>query len=240
MIGIIDFHSHILPGIDDGSRSVEQSLAMLREETRQGIDHVVATPHFYARYDSPAKFLKRRADAEKALRQALECMGGAPDFTVGAEVYYYSGMGNSDVISDLTIQGTNYILIEMPQPQWTSQMFQDLENLRVKQGLTPIITHIDRYIAPFRTNGIPEQLEKLPVLVQANAGFFLNRKTSRMALRMLRSDQIQLLGSDCHNTETRPPNLGQAVRLIQDKLGTEVLDRVRSYQSDVFPFPVSN
>lgn len=239
MTGMIDFHSHILPGIDDGSRSVEQSLAMLREEARQGIGHVVATPHFYARYDSPKKFLKRRTEAENSLRQALEWDVSAPDFTVGAEVYYYPGMGNSDVISDLAIQGTNYILIEMPQPPWTDQMYRELENIRAKQNLIPIIAHIDRYIAPFRTNGIPEQLKNLPVLVQANASFFLNRKTSRMALRMLRSDQIQLLGSDCHNTETRPPNLGQAVRLIQDKLGTEVLDRVRSYQNDVLASAIS-
>lgn len=239
MTGLIDFHSHILPGIDDGSRSVEQSLAMLREEARQGIAHVVATPHFYARYDSPKKFLKRRAEAENNLRQALQWDVSAPAFTVGAEVYYYPGMGNSDAISDLAIQGTNYILIEMPQPPWTDQMYYELENIRAKQNLIPIIAHIDRYIAPFRTNGIPEQLGKLPVLVQANACFFLNRKTSRMALRMLRADQIQLLGSDCHNTETRPPNLEQAVRLIQNKLGTGVLDRVRSYQRDVFTAAIS-
>ena len=58
---VIDFHSHILPGIDDGSASVEQSIAMLRMEAEQGIDHVVATPHFYPQYDTPEHFLRKRA-----------------------------------------------------------------------------------------------------------------------------------------------------------------------------------
>ena len=68
---IIDFHSHILPGIDDGSESVEQSIAMLRMEAEQGITHVVATPHFYPRHDTPQRFLQRRKDADvaKPLRQ---------------------------------------------------------------------------------------------------------------------------------------------------------------------------
>ena len=64
----VDFHSHILPGIDDGSKSVEESLAMLRMAGEQGIECVVATPHFYPRYDSPKKFLARRAEAEAQLR----------------------------------------------------------------------------------------------------------------------------------------------------------------------------
>ena len=57
MEGIIDFHSHILPGIDDGSADPEESLELLRRSARQGIRKMVATPHFYPRYDSPEKFL---------------------------------------------------------------------------------------------------------------------------------------------------------------------------------------
>ena len=56
----VDFHSHILPGVDDGSRSVEESLEMLRAVARQGIGTVVATPPFYANHDTPERFLRRR------------------------------------------------------------------------------------------------------------------------------------------------------------------------------------
>lgn len=222
----IDFHSHILPGIDDGSSCVEESLQMLQLEAAQGVTHVVATPHFYPRYDSPEAFLERRARAEGKLRQAMEQLGGLPELFVGAEVYYFSGMSDSDILPQLTIAEKRCILIEMPQAPWTRSMYRELEQIWVKWGITPIIAHLDRYIGPFRTHHIPERLAELPVLVQANAGFFLQRSTASMALRMLRAEQIHLLGSDCHNLDSRRPDLGSAVTLIQKRLGDAPMRRV--------------
>ena len=72
MSGFIDFHSHVLPGIDDGSSGVKESIAMLQSMARSGITHVVATPHFYAQYDSPERFLKRRGESEARLREEME------------------------------------------------------------------------------------------------------------------------------------------------------------------------
>ena len=86
-----------------------------------------------------------------------------------------------------------------------------------------MIAHLDRYIGPFRTHGIPKRLAALPVLVQANAEFFLERSTSAMAVRMLKKDGIHLLGSDCHNMSSRKPNLGEALKLIQRKLGNDIV-----------------
>lgn len=233
MSSVVDFHSHILPGIDDGSASVEESIKLLQLETEQGIKHVVATPHFYANYDSPQRFLKRRVAAEQQLREAMSKHSGLPDISVGAEVYYFPGISESELLLELTIGGKRCILIEMPHSPWSRSMYRDLEGIYVKQGLTPVIAHVDRYIGPFRTMGIPERLADLPVMVQANAEFFLQRSTSRMAMRMLREDQIQLLGSDCHNLKDRTPNLGLAVEKIRRKLGDEALARIASYQKDL-------
>lgn len=233
MSSVVDFHSHILPGIDDGSASVEESIKLLQLETEQGIKHVVATPHFYANYDSPQRFLKRRVAAEQQLREAMSKHSGLPDISVGAEVYYFPGISESELLLELTIGGKRCILIEMPHSPWSKSMYRDLEGIYVKQGLTPVIAHVDRYIGPFRTMGIPERLADLPVMVQANAEFFLQRSTSRMAMRMLRDDQIQLLGSDCHNLKDRVPNLGLAVEKIRRKLGDEALARIASYQKDL-------
>ena len=72
------------------------------------------------------------------------------------------------------------------------------------------------------------------MLVQANASFFLNKQTRRMALRLLRSDRIQLLGSDCHDLQKRAPNLGPALQLIEKHLGTDALEQIRLYQEYVF------
>ena len=86
MAQIIDFHSHILPEIDDGSASVEQSIEMLRMEAEQGIGHVIATPHFYAKYDTPKNFLEKRNEAEARLREEMAKHEGLPHLSVGAEV----------------------------------------------------------------------------------------------------------------------------------------------------------
>lgn len=230
---ITDFHTHILPGIDDGSASVEESLALLRLEAEQGIDRVVATPHFYANHDTPERFLHRREQAARRLREEMEKNNCQTEFFLGAEVYFFSGMSDSDALNELTIYKKKYILVEMPFTEWTDRMYREIEAIYRKQGLTPIIAHVDRYITPFRSFGIPERLADLPVLVQANAGFFLKASTSRMAMKMLSRDQIHLLGSDCHNLTTRKPNLGDAVSRIRTRLGQEAVERICGYEQDI-------
>jgi len=231
---IIDFHTHILPGIDDGSKSLEQSIAMLKMEAEQGIRKVIATPHFYAQLDKPDLFLKRRAEAEKKLRMEMAKHSGLPELEIGAEVYYYNGISDSEALSELTIGQKRYILIEMPMSPWPGRIFKELENIWIKQNLVPIVAHIDRYIAPLRTFGIPKQLEALPVLVQANAEFFLTKATKHMALRMLKQGRIHLLGSDCHGVESRKPNLGEAVKLISQQFGPGILEYFSDNQKEVF------
>lgn len=233
MKGIVDFHSHILPGIDDGSGSLKESIALLRLEAEQGISHVVATPHFYPRYETPESFLEKRHRAEETLLAAKERVKGLPSISVGAEVYFFRGISESEFLPQLTIQGNQCILIEMPPAPWPEFIYQELEAIWRRRGITPVIAHIDRYIAPFRTYKIPQKLQDLPVLVQANASFFLEKRTRRMALKMLKADQIQLLGSDCHNLDSRPPRLGYALQVIEDHLGKETFGRIRAYQEDI-------
>lgn len=230
---LVDFHSHILPGIDDGSASLEESIAMLKMEAEQGIERVIATPHFYANYDTPKQFLERRNEAEAILREEMSKHDNLPQVEIGAEVYYFSGISESDILKELTIYKKRCILIEMPMPPWNDHVYKELENIFTKQRLIPIIAHVDRYIAPFHTHGIPKRLSELPVYVQANASFFNRSSTKRMAMRMLRNDQIHLLGSDCHNTSSRAPNLGTAIKLIKDSLGLQTLRRINSYEDEI-------
>ncbi len=232
MESAVDFHSHVLPGIDDGSQSVEESLAMLRMEAEQGIGHVVATPHFYANYDTPEKFLEKRARAEEQLRKAMEQEENLPQLHIGAEVYFFRGISSCEELPQLTMDGGRFLLVEMPQPPWTESMYRELEEIYTRQGLVPVIAHIDRYIRPLKTYGIPKRLEKLPVLVQANADFFLKSATRGMALTMLKKDRIHLLGSDCHNLRSRKPNLREALDIIAGKAGGEVLDRLHGCERD--------
>lgn len=230
---LADMHTHILPEMDDGSASVEESLEMLRCQWEQGVRHVAATPHFYARYDSPAHFLDRRSRAEEKLRAAMDGCDKLPRLTVGAEVYYYRGLSEWSDLSQFTIGGGDCVLIEMPQWPWPEAAFQELEEIWVKRGLLPVIAHVERYLVPFHTRRLMERLGDLPVLVQTNAAFFLEPSTARLALRLLRQERIHLLGSDCHNLTDRKPNLSSAVERITQKLGSDALDRIADCQNRV-------
>jgi protein-tyrosine phosphatase len=230
---VTDFHSHILPGLDDGSSSIEMSIEMLKAEAAQGVTHVVATPHFYPQSDSPERFLEKRARAEERLRQEMAKHEGMPQLTVGAEVYYFGAISESDILPGLTIGENRCILIEMPNMVWSDGMYRELAGIYEKQGLVPIIAHVDRYISPFHMNGIPEKLEELPVYVQANAASFLRWNTRHMMLRLLRHGQIHLLGSDCHDMGDRSPNLSDAVKQIRKSLGEEAIEHIKCCEDEL-------
>ena len=206
---------------------------MLRMEAAQGVRRVVATPHFYAHNDDLNRFLDRRDQAEALLREKMAEENGLPELSVGAEVYFFQGISDSELINRLTFDKKRCILIEMTQDLWGESTYKELAGIAEKQQLLPIVAHVDRYIRPFRTGGIPERLAELPVLVQANASFFLHPFTAPLALRMLRNDQIQLIGSDCHNLKDRKPNIGAAKAVIEKKLGCEILQRIEEYEKQL-------
>ena len=222
---LTDFHSHILPGIDDGSSSVEESIALLRAEAEQGIKRVVATPHFFASRQTPLTFIERRDEAEAQLKAAISDMEGFPSLEVGAEVHFFRGMSESELLPMLTIRGTNAILIEMPPAPWTETMFSELEEIWHKRRLIPILAHIERYISPLKARAIFRRLTEMPLLIQSNADFFVERSTSGLAIKLLKEDKIHLLGSDCHSTRSRRPNMGSAITIIENKLGKEAFIR---------------
>ena len=221
----VDFHSHILPCVDDGSQSVSESLEMLRCCAKMGIQSVVLTPHFYPDRDHPDRFLSRRNAAFETLKEAA--VGeNLPQLILGAELYYFPNMSSSDILPQLAIGGGRYVLVEMPMCRWTDRMYRELEKIWENQGLIPIIAHLDRYLTPFTRRKMLRRLSEMRVLVQANGSFFLENRTAGLALRMLAYDQIDLLGSDCHNLFNRKPNLGPVRERIRTRLGEEALKRI--------------
>lgn len=230
---MIDFHSHILPGIDDGSSSLEMSIEMLKMEARQGITHVVATPHFYAQSDKLDAFLQRRDEAYRALQEEMKKHPGLPEVILGAEVSFFRGISESEFLNKLTIHRNRCLLIELPPMPWDASVYRELEAIWIRREVLPILAHIDRYLTPWNSRRTLQQLSRLPVILQANAEFFLNRRTAKMAMAMLKKQQIQLLGSDCHNMSSRRPNLDQAVERIVQKLGADSLSIISEYEHKV-------
>ena len=136
----------------------------------------------------------------------------------------------------MAIAGTNCVMIEMPPAPWEEAIYRELIRIREKTGLIPVIAHLDRYIGPFRTFRIPERLAELPVLVQVNGDFFLNRPTAGLAMKLVKRGQIHLLGSDCHNLSSRKPNAGLAMEQIVRKLGHGIQEKFVRYEAIVFEF----
>lgn len=230
---VLDFHTHILPSVDDGSRSVEMSMEMLKVEFAQKIKTVVLTPHFYANHDSPAEFLRHRERALAKLMSAAEEISDIPKMIIGAEVHYFEGISDCEDLGLLAIEQTNAVLVEMPMRKWTDRMLYELEGIYQKRKLIPIIAHVDRYMGNFNTNGVIESLCELPVVVQANSSFFINRMSRRLALKLLSQQKIQLLGSDCHNLTERLPNLGNAVEIILSALGQDAIEYINSNENKI-------
>lgn len=200
---MIDIHSHILPQIDDGSRNVSESISLLREERRQGVDTVFLTPHFYAEENGPVSFLKRRYRAWRKLEPYL--FPGLPEVRLGAEVQYFEGICAVEEIQHLRIVGTDFLLLEMPFSGWSDRMVGDVMELGERYGLRVILAHIERYL-PKQRPEIWNTLRAHGVLMQSNVSFFTERKTRKQALSMLEREEIHFLGSDCHNMESRRPN----------------------------------
>ena len=221
---MVDFHTHILPSIDDGSRNMEETKAMLEALKDEGVDSFVATPHFYARHSSVHHFLEKRSSAAAETGKYLAEHPSLPGMRVGAEVYYFEGIGDAKQICELTVEGTKTLLLEMPFSQWTRNNLADVSGLIYRQDLKVVLVHIERFYRFQKDRTIWNEILKLPVVLQVNttalSGSFMERRT---ALSMMKLGLPVILGSDCHNMNTRPPKLAAGRELIRKKIGEAAL-----------------
>ncbi len=221
---MIDIHTHILPELDDGSRSVNESVDMLGMLSKQGVDTVVATPHFYIDNTNPNEFLEEREKSIEKLKKALTGIDNRPHIAVGAEVQFYPGLYNLEEIHKFCLGGTRYLLVEMPFSAWTMHTYHALEHLYTERGIVPVIAHVERY-ADFQEDGdFINRLKSVHALIQVNASFFIERPARRKAVALFKKDGINFIGSDAHSVEYRPPNIGEAFEIIEKKLGKRGLD----------------
>lgn len=212
---MIDFHTHILPGMDDGSKSISESLYLLQMEAEQGISEVVLTPHFYSSQNSPEIFLKRRENAWQQLASSLT--QELPRLRLGAEVQYFDGISRVEDLDVLCIDGSNLLLLEMPFTQWSGRVLNEVSELNSQKNIQIILAHIERYLPMQRKHVLPRLLEQ-GVLIQSNVSFFDDWKTRFKANSMLRKNQIHIVGSDCHGTQSRPPRWGNLSSRTRERI----------------------
>ena len=226
---MIDFHSHILPGIDDGSRNVKMSLGMIEALDRQGVDTICATSHFYVSQRTPEHFLERRQEAYELLEPVLS--DDAPRILLGAEVLYFPGISRLESLPELCLEGTDVLLLEMPFTEWQEYWVREVCDLALSGEFTILMAHIERYYAR-QPRQVWDRLLDLDVLMQANADYFLQQdsifrfRNRNKALKLLKEGQIHLLGTDTHNLTSRPPRMKEARDVIREELGKRALERI--------------
>lgn len=218
-----DLHTHILPGMDDGAKTAEESLKMLRMERDQGVDTVVLTPHFYRDRERPERFLPRRHAAMEVLQEALMSLPeqeiqSMPRLILGAEVAWVPNLPDMQELPQMCMGRSKYLLLELPFSPWSDLMFRQIRELMSRTGITPVIAHLERYLSHQKTERVRELLE-LDVLVQVSAEPMLHPLRRGKALGLLRDRHAQFVATDCHNTVSRPPNLGAASDVLRRKLG---------------------
>jgi len=225
-----DFHTHILPGMDDGAPDIETALAMLDAEEKQGVNTVALTPHFYRNREHISDFLARRNRSWDKLKENLENKKH-PQLILAAEVAYVPGMADWAELEQLCYAGTKLLLVEPPMTLWNDEMFRQLYAIEGRRGITPMIAHLDRYIR-FQSKARIEQLLETGFPIQVSTAALMQLCGRNRAIRLI-TEYRAVLVSDCHNMDTRPPNLDEAACVLKKKLGGNAEDALQ-YADEFF------
>ena len=203
---MIDFHSHVLPGIDDGAKDLETSVAMLKESKRQGVTTVVCTPHYYGRKRSPERFFEKRREAYDLLAPHIP---DGMELKLAAEVFFTEdSVISNEQLAQFCIEGTRYVMIELPfTPKIAERVFERLEAFIAETDCIPIIAHVDRYPAVLKKPAILKRLTEMGCLLQMNAQALEVKGVKSFALAALKKGLISAVGTDMHNMSDRAPNM---------------------------------
>ena len=175
-MNLIDIHSHFLPGIDDGAIDSDVSIEMLSDSLRQGVDVIVATPHYYGKKRAIDDFIKLREESFSALEQrALQKNIKLPKILLGAEVALTRGISVRENLDMLCIEDSNLLLLELPFEKWESWVYNEVERVISNWQMTVILAHPERYVRmpwdikrlkPFFDMGVALQINAETVLEQ--------------------------------------------------------------------------
>lgn len=227
MTGMIDIHSHILPGLDDGAGDMNESIRMLRLARRQGIAQVVATPHYSHSFQntSPDQIRSLCREVQEAAQSRLK-----------AEIRVWSGqeiMYDGDVLdllergSILTLADSRYVLTEFLPTAPYSYIQGAVRELSLA-GYKPILAHAERYLY-LREKDRVDEIRKQGAYIQVNirrVGEKWYDGTTRWCRKMLRRRKIDFLGTDMHNIRGRRPETGAAMEWMQKHLSSSYLCKI--------------
>lgn len=220
MIGYFDIHSHILPGVDDGAKDIEQTQRMLHIALEEGIRRIIATPHFeMGNHNTEEATLKKAL--EQAQDKALQLDQNFQLF-LGNEILY-----SMDIIEALkrgealTMAGSRYILVEfLPQVSY-SELREGL-NRCIQSGYIPILAHAERYLTLVRDISHVEEIMNLGAYIQLNLSSILGgvmNARANFCKKLLNRDMVHFLATDAHGDKIRAPYMKEAIAFLIKRYG---------------------
>lgn len=199
---LTDHHCHILPDMDDGAHDIAESLEMIEMMKAQGVERIIATPHFYAHEErSVEEYLIRR-------QYAYESVAGnsvIADILLGAEVAVEHGISKISGIERLAIEDTGFILMELPYRGYEEWMSEEISAIKKEYGLTVILAHIHRYIEYYAPKDM-ELILNTDAVFQINNEAFGLRRDKKLVKQLIKDGKRLVFGSDAHNAGGRAPN----------------------------------
>lgn len=232
-MGYTDIHSHILPQVDDGAATVEESLRLLKLAREQGITTVIFTPHCKAKYDEERE--KKKADKiKKKFIKLKELAAQTPlidemQLYLGNELYYGTQihrllqMGHAN-----TLAGSKYVLVEFATDISFLELKKAVQEL-FSFGYYPVIAHIERYRCLFAQYTNLKELKSMGCYLQVNTQNFLEgffSKNKKFVLTAMQLGYIDFLATDCHNERYRKPIMKEIVPYLEKKVDKAILNRI--------------
>ena len=211
---MLDIHTHFLPQMDDGPKSVNESKQMLRESLSQGVEICVATPHCIIHKSTDiTDFIDRRNERYSCLTEELEADRLAyPEIKLGAEVYLDNDISGYEDVKSVCIGNSPYMLIELPHRIKTALLSERIYNLCLK-GIKPVIAHIDRYV---NWKELVSELGNEEIIYQVNGRRFISR--------FYKYSGMFLVSSDMHNMSSRKCNMQRAYEIALKRYGSSAYD----------------
>lgn len=221
---MIDFHNHIIPNLDDGSKSVEMSLNMLKEAESQGITDIVNTVHYQhpkmEKKDTSYKFIKEEINK---FQKIVYDNNINIKIHAASEVFFKFNL--TDILDNriTTFGNGKYMLIEFQRLSFPKGYEDELFKLQLK-GITPIMAHPERYRGIQTDIKLAEKWIKRGYLIQIDCASILGgfgKETQETAIQLLKSSLCHLIGSDAHNDKNRNFLLKDTLQKVDDIIGRE-------------------
>lgn len=213
---MIDIHSHLVSGVDDGSQSIEESLALLKQAEEDGITELITTPHFMKN----GEFRIKASELVKRFNELKQAYKGSIKLHLGNELYIHPDLPELLEQGEiLTLAESDYILIEFPFNSYNEEYDEILYELSLKYRI--IIAHPERYHYVQEDSNFCLRWLKEGYLLQSNQNSLFKKETKRVLFSMIEHDFVSFIASDAHN-EYRPLILKEAYDLLEEEFGMKI------------------